>query len=171
MTWLIKSDWSLTAFLGWQQEEEKRKVESERLEKEAEEQRQREIDELDKALNQASGSAVAMGRRLNASKQNEAKWKEEASDEEEITQEDLEKWKDSDSGTLREDCCWNLPEPYSYHIPWSLLQLSQEDEERHEREEAEAKRRKIEEEEKRSLYVCGGCESSLNCTSRTFEDA
>lgn len=76
-------------------------MESERLEKEAEEQRQREIDELDKALNQASGSAVAMGRRLNASKQ---KWKEEASDEEEITQEDLEKWKDSDGGTWREDC-------------------------------------------------------------------
>lgn len=102
--------------LSWagNQEEEKRKVESERLEKEAEEQRQREIDELDKALNQASGSAVAMGRRLNASKQ---KWKEEASDEEEITQEDLEKWKDSDGGTWREVCCCNLSEPYSYHIP------------------------------------------------------
>lgn len=102
--------------LSWagNQEEEKRKVESERLEKEAEEQRQREMDELDKALNQASGSAVAMGRRLNASKQ---KWKEEASDEEEITQEDLEKWKDSDGGTLREVCCCNLSEPYSYHTP------------------------------------------------------
>ena len=82
------------------QEEEKRKVESERLEKEAEEQRQREIDELDKALNQASGSAVAMGRRSNASKQ---KWKEEASDEEEITQEDLEKWKEDEERHEREE--------------------------------------------------------------------
>ncbi|CAK9091911.1 unnamed protein product [Durusdinium trenchii] len=99
------------------QEEEKR--ESERLQKEAEEKRHKEMEELNKALDQATPTIpVSVGRRSDGTRHSGAKWKKEASDEEEeVTQEDLEKWK--------------------------------EDEERREREEVEAKRRKIEEEERR----------------------
>ena len=66
------------------QEEEKQKAESERLQKEAEQ----------RAEEGAGPAPVELGKCSDA-KHNEAKWKKEASDdEEEITQEDLEKWKD-----------------------------------------------------------------------------
>ena len=80
------------------QEEEKQKAESERLQKEAEQ----------RAEEGAGPAPVELGRRSDA-KHNEAKWKKEASDEEEeITQEDLEKWKDRSLCILGEDGRWGM---------------------------------------------------------------
>lgn len=84
------------------QEEEKQKAESERLQKEAEQ----------RAEEGAGPAPVELGRRSDA-KHNEAKWKKEASDEEEeITQEDLEKWKDLLQGEVcvfwGEDGRWGM---------------------------------------------------------------
>lgn len=78
------------------QEEEKR--ESERLQKEAEEKRHKEMEELNKALDQATPTIpVSVGRRSDGTRHSGAKWKKEASDEEEeVTQEDLEKWKEDE---------------------------------------------------------------------------
>lgn len=75
------------------QEEEKQKAESERLQKEAEQ----------RAEEGAGPAPVELGKRSDA-KHNEAKWKKEASDdEEEITQEDLEKWKEDEERHEREE--------------------------------------------------------------------
>ncbi|CAJ1413428.1 unnamed protein product, partial [Effrenium voratum] len=95
-----------------QEEEERRKAAERRREKKVEEkrreeerQRQTEIDLVDKALDQAASPAVAVGRRGDGSRHSGAKWKKEAEkeDEEEVTQEDLEKWKAAEEQRERDE--------------------------------------------------------------------
>ena len=56
------------------------------------------MEELNKALDQATPTIpVSVGRRSDGTRHSGAKWKKEASDEEEeVTQEDLEKWKEDE---------------------------------------------------------------------------